>query len=64
MPWQSADDCAAEALAAAHAGRSWVVTGRVNKAGGGRRRTGAARRSPLGRGVHRQPHVAGAPPGG
>jgi uncharacterized protein len=31
MPWQSAADCAAEALAAAHAGKSWVVTGRVNK---------------------------------
>jgi uncharacterized protein len=31
MPWQSAEDCAAEALAAAHAGQSWVVTGRVNK---------------------------------
>ena len=27
MPWQSADDCAAEALAAAQAGKSWVVTG-------------------------------------
>jgi short-subunit dehydrogenase len=31
MPWQSAEDCAAEALAATHAGKSWVVTGRVNK---------------------------------
>jgi uncharacterized protein len=31
MPWQSAEDCAAEALAATHAGTSWVVTGRVNK---------------------------------
>ncbi len=31
MPWQSAEDCAAEALAAAHAGKSWVVTGRANK---------------------------------
>jgi short-subunit dehydrogenase len=31
MPRQSADDCAAEALVAAHAGKSWVVTGRVNK---------------------------------
>lgn len=31
MPWQSAEDCAAAALAATRAGRSWVVTGRVNK---------------------------------
>jgi short-subunit dehydrogenase len=31
MPWQSAEQCAAEALAATHAGRSWVVTGTVNK---------------------------------
>lgn len=31
MPWQSAEECAAEALAATHAGRSWVVTGGVNK---------------------------------
>jgi short-subunit dehydrogenase len=29
--WQSAEDCAAEALAATRAGRAWVVTGRINK---------------------------------
>jgi uncharacterized protein len=31
MPWQSAEDCAADALATVHAGKAWVVTGRVNK---------------------------------
>ena len=46
MPWQSADDCAAEALAAAHAGKSWVVTGRVNK-------MAAAAAGPVPRGVRR-----------
>jgi short-subunit dehydrogenase len=46
MPWQSADDCAAEALAAAHAGKSWVVTGRVNK-------VAAAAAGPVPRGVRR-----------
>jgi hypothetical protein len=51
MPWQSADDCAAEALAAAHAGRSWVVTGRVNK-------VAAAAAGPVPRGVRRGPRRA------
>jgi uncharacterized protein len=46
MPWQSADDCAAEALAAAHAGKYWVVTGRVNK-------VAAAAAGPVPRGVRR-----------
>src|SRR4029453_1395386 len=46
MPWQSAEDCAAEALAAAHAGKSWVVTGRVNK-------VAAAAAGPVPRGVRR-----------
>jgi short-subunit dehydrogenase len=46
MPWQSADACAAEALAAAHAGKSWVVTGRVNK-------VAAAAAGPVPRGVRR-----------
>ena len=52
MPWQSAEDCAAEALAAAHAGKSWVVTGRVNK-------VAAAAAGPGPRGRRRG---AGAPP--
>jgi hypothetical protein len=46
MPWQSAEDCAAEALAAAHADKSWVVTGRVNK-------VAAAAAGPVPRGVRR-----------
>jgi uncharacterized protein len=46
MPWQSADACAAEALAAAHAGKSWVVTGGVNK-------VAAAAAGPVPRGVRR-----------
>jgi short-subunit dehydrogenase len=46
MPWQSAEDCAAEALAAAHAGRPWVVTGRRNK-------VAAAAAGPVLRGVRR-----------
>jgi short-subunit dehydrogenase len=46
MPWQSADDCAAEALAAARSGKSWVVTGRVNK-------VAAAATGPVPRGVRR-----------
>jgi short-subunit dehydrogenase len=46
MPWQSAEDCAAEALAAAHAGKSWVVTGRVNK-------VAAAAAGPVPRGIRR-----------
>jgi hypothetical protein len=46
MPWQSADDCAAQALAAAHAGKSWVVTGGVNK-------VAAAAAGPVPRGVRR-----------
>jgi short-subunit dehydrogenase len=46
MPWQSAEDCAAEALAAAHAGKSWVVTGRVNK-------VAAAAAGPVPRGLRR-----------
>jgi uncharacterized protein len=29
--WQSVEDCAAEALAGARAGKAWVVTGRVNR---------------------------------
>ena len=29
--WQSVEDCAAEALAGARAGKAWVVTGRINK---------------------------------
>ncbi|HEY6699190.1 MAG TPA: SDR family NAD(P)-dependent oxidoreductase [Acidimicrobiales bacterium] len=46
MPWQSAEDCAAEALTAAHAGKSWVVTGTVNK-------LAAAAAGPVPRGVRR-----------
>jgi uncharacterized protein len=46
MPWQSAEDCAAEALAAARAGKSWVVTGRVNK-------IAAAASGPVPRGLRR-----------
>jgi short-subunit dehydrogenase len=46
MPGQSADDCAAEALAAARAGKSWVVTGRINK-------VAAAAAGPVPRGVRR-----------
>jgi short-subunit dehydrogenase len=46
MPWQSAEDCATEALAAAHAGKSWVVTGRVNK-------VAAAAAGPVPRGIRR-----------
>ena len=46
MPWQSAEDCAAEALAAAHADKSWLVTGRVNK-------VAAAAAGPVARGVRR-----------
>jgi uncharacterized protein len=46
MPWQSAEDCAAEALAAARAGKSWVVTGRVNK-------VAAAAAGPVPRGIRR-----------
>jgi short-subunit dehydrogenase len=46
MPWQSAGDCAAEALAATHAGKSWVVTGRVNK-------VAAAAAGPVPRGLRR-----------
>jgi uncharacterized protein len=29
--WQSVEDCAAEALAGARAGKAWVVTGKINK---------------------------------
>jgi uncharacterized protein len=29
--WQSVEDCAAEALAGARAGKAWVVTGRLNR---------------------------------
>jgi uncharacterized protein len=31
MPWQSAEDCAVEALSATRAGKPWIVTGGVNK---------------------------------
>lgn len=33
VAWQSAEECAAEALAATRAGKAWVVTGRLNKLG-------------------------------
>jgi len=46
LPWQSAEDCAAEALAATHAGKSWVVTGTVNK-------VAAAAAGPVPRGLRR-----------